>query len=120
MNKGCYGSPLSKDNKIVKEKPLDKFPKEKFKISMGTTKKILKKSNQIISHSVMVWLNKYMENKIQGECLPRSFLSNDLPTELVEIYGPDGAEQFIDRIIKDFCIQCSRTPINPESASEQL
>jgi hypothetical protein len=119
MNKGSYGSPLSKDNKITKEKPLDKFPKEKFKISMGTTKKILKKSNQVISHSVMVWLNKYIENRVQGECLPRSFLSNELPTELVEIYGPEGAEKFIDKVIQDFCSQCGRTMISPEPTSEQ-
>jgi len=66
----------------------------------------------------MVWLNKYMENKIQGESLPRSFLSNDLPTELVEIYGEQGAETFIDKIIQDFYSQCGRIP-NPEPASEQ-
>ena len=112
-----HGSPLSKDYRIKKEKPLDKFPKEKYKISMGTTKKLLKKSNQIISQSGMVWLNKYIENRIQGECLPRSFLSNDLPTELIEVYGEQGAEQFIDKVIRDFCVQCGKPMVSPEPTS---
>jgi len=115
-----HGSPLSKDHRIAKKTEiLDKFPKEKYKISMGTTKKLLKKSNQIISQSGMVWLNKYMENRIQGECLPRSFLSNDLPTELIEVYGEQGAEQFIDKVIRDFCVQCGKTMVSPEPTSEQ-
>ena len=101
-----HGSPLSKDWKIKKEPELKKFPKPKFNISLGTTKRILKKSESTIGENAMRWLNSYMENKIQGESLPRAFLSNDLPSQLVTTYGTDGAERWIDKIVEDFKRQC--------------
>lgn len=98
-----YGSPLSKDHRAKKDEDTPK--KEKPKISLGTTKKLLKKSNYPIGVNEMIWLNNYMLNKVQGECLPKTFLSNDLPTELYRVYGKDGAEALEKKIISDFCQQ---------------
>jgi hypothetical protein len=98
-------SPLSKDQRAKKEPLLPKFPKPKYPISVGTTKKILKTANVVIGAVEMFWLNNYIENRIQGECLPRSFLSNELPSEIIRTYGI-GAEKFIEKIVYDFKQQC--------------
>ena len=99
-------SPLSKDHKIKKTAPLlAKFPKEKFPIGIGITKKILKTAGTIVGAVEMRWLNSYIENRIQGECLPRSFLSNELPSEIIRTYGI-GADKFIEKIVYDFKQQC--------------
>jgi len=98
-------SPLSKDHRIKKEAPLAKFPKQKFPISIGTTKKILKTANAVIGAVEMHWLNSYIENRIQGECLPRAFLSNELPSEIIRIYGIE-ADKFIEKVVYDFKQQC--------------
>jgi hypothetical protein len=104
------GSPLSKDWKI-KEAPLAKFPKPKFSISMATTKKILKKSGATIGLIEMRWLNAFMENKVQGECLPKSFVSNDLPSEIIRTYGYVEGEKFIDKVVAEFERQCPQLPV---------
>ena len=104
-----FGSPLSKDHKLKKSKKEEeekKFAKEKFKISVATTKKILKEKT--VGHSQMVWLNNYMENKVRGECLPASFLSNDLPAELIGTYGEDGAEKFKVAIRAAYLAHCPK------------
>lgn len=98
-------SPLSKDQKIKKLVEIPKFKKQKYQISVGITKKILKPSGAIVGTVEMIWLNNYMENRIQGECLPRSFLTNELPTEIIRIYGKD-SDKFIEKIIMDFRQQC--------------
>ena len=99
-------SPLSKDQRIkTKAVPLDKFPKQRFPISIGITKKILKSSEAVIGAVEMHWLNSYIENRIQGECLPRAFLSNELPSEIVRTYGIE-ADKFIEKIVADFKQQC--------------
>lgn len=106
-----HGSPLSKDQRQKKKDDKEeKFPKEKFKISVATTKKILKE--RIVGHSQMVWLNQYMDNKIRGESLPLSFLSNDLPSELAKCFGEDGAERFKEIIRAAYVATCPKT--NPE------
>ena len=79
--------------------------KEKPKISLGATKKILKKTKYPIGVNEMLWLNHFMENLVQGECLPKTFLSNDLQVELFRVYGTEGAEKFEKRIIDAFCQQ---------------
>ena len=78
---------------------MSSFPKEKFKISIATTKKVLK--SKIVGQSEMKWLNTYIENRIQGECLPKAFHSNDLLAELIKTYGED-SNKFILRIIDDY------------------
>jgi hypothetical protein len=103
-----HGSPLSKDQRQKKTDPKEeKFAKEKFKISVATTKKILKE--RIVGHSQMVWLNQYMDNKIRGECLPLSFLSNDLPSELARSYGEEGAEKFKESVRAAYLATCPKT-----------
>lgn len=99
-----YSSPLSKDQRI--KKPVeDKLPKEKFKISVGTTKKILKIKGVSLGIADMKWLNTYIENKVRGECLPLSFWSNDILSELMCL-GDEGSAKFILDVKKAFCQQC--------------
>jgi hypothetical protein len=111
-------SPLSKDQRVKKltAPPLAKFPKEKFPIGIGIAKKILKSSEANIGAVEMRWLNSYMENRIQGECLPRSFLSNELPSEIIRIYGI-GADKFIEKIVYDFKQQCGHYNLPEASVS---
>lgn len=104
-------SPLSKDHRIKKDALPPKFPKQKFAISLGITKKLLKSSNAVVGLVEMRWLNSYIENRIQGECLPRSFLSNELPSEIIRIYGI-GADKFIEKIVEDFKQQCGHSVPN--------
>jgi hypothetical protein len=94
------GSPLSKDQKIAKVKE-DFVKKPKNKISSGTAKKILKESGATIGVVETNWLNGYMENRVRGESLPLSFISNDLYAEICRTYGK-GSTQFIERIVADF------------------
>jgi hypothetical protein len=88
-----YGSPLSKDHKAKKP---DTAPiKQKPKISQGIAKRILK--DKTAGFVATFWLNNYIENKVQGECLPKSFLSNDCIAEITRTYGA-GAEKFFEDI----------------------
>lgn len=87
-----HGSPLSKDHKFKKEvAPISK----KHKISQGVAKRILK--DKMVGFVATFWLNNYIENKVQGECLPKSFLSNDCIAEITRTYGT-GAEKFFENI----------------------
>lgn len=97
-----YSSPLSKDQKV--KKPVEGIPKEKFKISVGTTKKILKIKGVTLGIADMKWLNWYIENKVRGECLPLSFWSNDILSEL-GCLGDEGSAKFIVETKKAFCVQ---------------
>ena len=97
-----YGSPLSKDHRVKKE---EEKKKSKPQISLGVTKKLLKKTNFPIGINEMNWLNHFIENIVQGECLPKTFLSNDLPVEIVRVYGTEGAEKFLKRILDAFTQQ---------------
>jgi hypothetical protein len=94
-----FGSPLKKDQKEKKTKE-EVIPKQKFPISLGTTKKVLNDKN--LGTSDMVWLNNFMENKVQGESLPPSFYSNELPAALLSVYGQTGAEAFLEKIRSAF------------------
>lgn len=88
-----HGSPLSKDHKFKKP---DTAPiKQKPKISNGVAKRILK--DKTAGFVATFWLNNYIENKVQGECLPKSFLSNDCIAEITRTYGA-GAEKFFEDI----------------------
>ena len=104
-------SPLTKDQKAKKE---EEWKKEKFKISVGTTKKILKMKDVAVGSSEMKWMNAYMENRVRGESLPMSFLSNDLPSQIQRAYGP-GTELFLAKVRDDFRAQNGFSPL---SASE--
>lgn len=92
-------SPLTKDHKrkVIQED----FKKPKNRISSGTAKKILKTSEAAIGVVETDWLNRYMENKVRGESLPLSFVSNDLYAEICRTYGK-GSTQFIEKIVEDF------------------
>lgn len=98
-----YSSPLSKDQKV---KVADAPPKERYKISVGTTKKILKINGVSLGLSDMRWLNGFIENKVRGECLPLSFWSNDILSELSNCLGDEGSSKFIKEIRTAFCRQC--------------
>jgi hypothetical protein len=98
-----YSSPLSKDQRP--KKIVDSTPKEKFKISVGTTKKILKIKGVNLGLADMKWLNGYIENKVRGECLPISFWSNDILSEL-GCLGDEGSAKFIMDVKRAFCQQC--------------
>jgi hypothetical protein len=104
-----YGSPLSKDyrlKKVAEEKPPKK---DKPKISLATTKKVLKGVNYPIGITEMFWLNNYIQNRVMGECLPKSFLSNDLLNELQRTYGNNN---FQKQIIEAFCKEHSTSVSN--------
>ena len=92
------GSPLTKDQKTAK---VVEVKKPRQLISSGTARKILKTSGAVIGTVETAWLNRYMENKVSGECLPRSFVSNDLYAEICRTYGK-GSTQFIEKIVNDF------------------
>ena len=111
------GSPLSKDQRLARG--TEKVVKPKQPISSGTARKLLKTSGAVIGTTETYWLNKYMENKVSGECLPKSFLSNDLFAELSRIYGKN-SKQFIDQIVTDFKREngISEITVANESTSE--
>nr|WPF46747.1 MAG: hypothetical protein [Lake Baikal virophage 11] len=92
MNTGSPLKPKAEPKPIVVKKTT---------YSGGTAKKILKDSGAVIGVSEVAWLNRYMANKVAGECLPKSFLSNDLYAEICRTYGK-GSAQFIDQIVQDF------------------
>jgi hypothetical protein len=94
------GSPLTKDQKFKPD--TDTYKKPKQLINSGTVKKILKLSDAVIGASEVAWFNRYMENKVAGECLPKSFLSNDIYAEICRTYGSIGSTQFILKIVTDF------------------
>ena len=98
-----YSSPLSKDQKVKK---VVEVPKPKFKISLATTRKVLKIKGVSLGDSDMKWLNGYMENKVRGECLPLSFWSNDILSELAKCLGATASEKFIEEIKKAWTVQC--------------
>jgi len=105
------GSPLTKDQR-TKKPTEEKIVKTKPKISLATTKKILKASKREIGTAEAFWLNNYIDNKVRGECLPLSLYSNDLPAELIKTYGSN-AQVFIDKLLLDFQSQMP----NPVSTS---
>lgn len=94
-----FGSPLTKDQKDKKVKQ-ETIPKQKYPLSLATTKKILNDKKLILGRADVVWFNMYMENKVRGECLPPSFLTNDLPSEIYTVYG--NPEPFLATVKKDF------------------
>jgi len=95
------GSPLTKDQKFKPD--TDTYKKPKQSINSGTVKKILKVlDGVVIGASEVTWFNRYMENKVAGECLPKSFLSNDLYAEICRTYGSIGSDRFILKIVTDF------------------
>lgn len=94
------GSPLSKDQRVAKPtNPV--VVKKKISIGAGTAKKLLKDSGAVIGAGEVSWLNRYMENKVAGESLPKSFLTNDLYAEICRTYGKD-SKHYIAKIVSDF------------------
>jgi hypothetical protein len=101
-----YGSPLSKDTRQVKKKTeeLEKFKPEKLKLSLATTKKVLKSLKVAVGHSECQWLNFYVENEVRSRCLPLSFLSNDFLSSVETIFGAEGAKAFLDTLKAAFLL----------------
>ena len=93
-------SPLSKDQR-VKKTSKERVIKQKPNISLSTAKKILKASKRVIGETETLWLNRYIENRIRGECLPLSLYTNDLQSEIINTFGTD-APIFINKILLDF------------------
>ena len=95
-----YGSPLSKDTRQVKKKDdqLEKFKPEKSKISVATTKKVLKPLKVEVGQSECRWLNQYVENEVRGRCLPLSLMSNDFLAELEKTFGEEGSKGFLETL----------------------
>ncbi len=103
-----YGSPFSKDHKKPKkEDELKKFPKEKLKISVATTKKVLKPLKVEVGLAEATWLNYYVENVVRSRCLPLSLLSNDFQAEVQRTFGED-AKGFLETILRDFQASCPK------------
>ena len=98
--KKVYGSPLSKDTRIVKKKDEEpeKFKQDKLKISLATTKKILKPLKVEVGLSECRWLNQYVESEVRGRCLPLSFLSNEILAELETTFGAEEAKKFLETL----------------------
>ena len=100
-----YSSPLSKDtrqSKKPKEEEVEKFKSEKPKISIATTKKVLKPLKLEVGQSECRWLNQYVENWVRGSCLPLALLSNDFLAELEKTFGVEGSKDYLDKLRKDF------------------
>lgn len=93
----------------MKSEELEKFPKEKFNISLATARKVLKMKDITIGEADMKWLNRYMENRVRGESLPMSFWSNDILSELQRSYGPDSVT-FLQKVKLDFRSQNGFSP----------
>lgn len=97
-----FGSPLSKDQRIKKPNEEEKLKKaERPKLSVATAKKILKPLKIEVGHSEADWINRWVENEVQGNCLPKSLLSNDFLAEVGKTFG-DKKDEFLDRLRKDF------------------
>jgi hypothetical protein len=89
-------------NKAKKEKEkamLELFKKPVYKISSGTTKKILDAKGA--SEADKIWLNGYLENRVAGECLPPTLLSNECFNIIQRLYG-NGANEFLEKIRTDW------------------
>ena len=98
-----YGSPLSKDTRQPKkEKELEKFKPEKPKISIATTKKVLKPLKLEVGQAECRWLNQYVENWVRSSCLPYGLYSNDFLSELEMTFGKQGALGWLEKLRKDF------------------
>lgn len=113
-----HGSPLSKDHRAKKEDPKPK--KVKPAIPVGVAKKILKATGRPIGSFETNWLNRYMENKVQGECLPRTLLSSDLPSQLMTMYGLIGSAKIIEEIVSAFCREFGVIPEVKEESEESV
>ena len=90
---------MDKKAKAKAKEELEKFKKPIYKISSGTTKKILDAKGA--SESDRVWLNNYMENKVSGECLPPSLLTNECYNLIQRLYGTNAGE-FLEKIRTDW------------------
>jgi hypothetical protein len=90
---------MDKLAKAKAKEELEKFKKPVYKISTGTTKKILDARGA--SEADKVWLNNYMANRISGECLPPSLLSNECFNIIQRLYGV-GTQEFLEKIRYDW------------------
>ena len=99
-----FGSPLSKDQRMKKQPAVESFPKEKLLIGVAVVKKILKPLNleNEIGVAECRWVNHWVENEVQGKCLPKSFLSGDFLSEVEKAFGVDAAKGFLDRLREEF------------------
>ena len=81
-----------------KEVVIEKFKPEKPKISVATTKKTLKWIENV-NEGHSRWLNEYILNMCQSQCLPMSLHSNSLLSEVGRLYGSTDA--FLEKLKAD-------------------
>ena len=111
-----HGSPLSKDQRIKKPTDeLEKFKPEKPKLSVAVVKKILKPLKVEVGAFEAGWVNRWVENEVQGKCLPRSLLSNDFLAEVGKTFG-DKAEEFLGRLRSDFQVIAPKAVAPPQKS----
>jgi len=90
---------MDKKARAKAKEELEKFKKPVYKISSGTTKKILDAKGA--SEADRIWLNGYIENRVAGECLPQTLLTNECYNVIQRLYGP-GSTDFLERIRADW------------------
>jgi len=99
-----FGSPLSKDHRVKKQTKDETFVKPKLPIGVGVVKKVLKplKLETEIGLAECQWLNHWVENEVQGKCLPKTLLSEDFLSATEKAFGVEGAKGFLDRLREEF------------------
>jgi hypothetical protein len=102
-----HGSPLSKDQRIQKPKE-EEWKQEKPKISVATAKKILKPLKVEVGQFECRWVNRWVENEVQGKCLPKALFSNDFLAEVNKTFGAE-ADGFLCRLRTDFQATAPKT-----------
>jgi hypothetical protein len=90
---------MDKVKKAREREEMEKFKKPAWKISIGTTKKIL---DAPASDSDRVWLCNYIQNKIAGDCLPPSLYSNECYNVIIRLYGEKCGETFLEGLRADW------------------
>ena len=93
---------MDRQKKAKEKEMLELFKKPVYPISSGATKKILDAKGA--SEADRIWLNGYLENRVSGECLPKTLLTNECFNIIQRLYGPD-APAFLEKIRTDWKLQ---------------
>lgn len=99
---------MDKQKKVKEKEILELFKKPVYKISSGATKKILDAKGA--SEADRIWLNGYLENRVSGECLPPTLVSNECFNIIQRLYGKE-ATAFLEKIRTDWKLQ-NGLPLN--------
>jgi len=99
---------MDKQKKAKEKEMLELFKKPVYKISSGATKKILDAKGA--SEADRIWLNGYLQNRVSGECLPPTLVSNECFNIIQRLYGQE-ATAFLEKIRTDWKLQ-NGLPLN--------